>query len=324
MATADIKETQTDDNLEWLRAGSGADAIGVDRENEIIRGVIIAQEGPFKSEGRGEFDLDAITVIIDKVNASPNGLKSRLAHPDESNDGIGKFLGRIKDATLDEIGTRESEGELKTDRIAVARADLHIDPSSHTAPSGDLGSYLMDLAESDSDAMSTSLVLQVEQTFRLDDHGRPLRDEDGNEIPPLWHPTHLHALDVVDTGDAVDGMLSAKIDVDNLPNAIVHRASQMLDRQFAGKPREFVRSHLEGYCERYLSRRFGEDETQTPSHAGIDLGSGESTSVMVEVHADGSIMTGPYDPATDPDAIRRRQAVELNERAIDAISQRGE
>lgn len=301
MATAEIQTTQTDDNLDWLRAGNGARAIGVDRENEIIRGVIIAQEGPFKSEGRGEFDLDALTVIADKVNASPNGLKSRLAHPDESNDGIGKFLGRIKDATLEEIGTREAEGELKTDRIAVVRADLHIDPSSHTAPGGDLGAYLMDLAESDSDAMSTSLVLQVEQEFRLDDQGRLLRDDDGNEIPPLWHPTHLHALDIVDTGDAVDGMLSAGIDLEALPNGVVHRADQLMGKQFAGKSREFVREHCEAWLERYLTRQFGEE---VPPATKLE----EPT----------------YDPATDPDTLRRQAEVDENRRAIDRISQRGE
>ena len=105
MATATLPAESTDapDPKDWLRAGNSAQAIGVDRENEVIRGVIIAQQGAFKSEGRGEFDLDALTLIVDKVNTSPNGLKSRMAHPDESNDGIGKFLGRIKDARPDEI-----------------------------------------------------------------------------------------------------------------------------------------------------------------------------------------------------------------------------
>jgi hypothetical protein len=306
MATAKLPTkttTDTPDPKEWLRAGNGAQAIGVDRENEIIRGVIIAQEGPFKSEGRGEFDLDALTLIGDQVNASPNGLKSRLAHPDESNDGIGKFLGRIKDARLDEIGTRDSEGELKTDRIAVVRADLHIDPSSHTTPSGDIGGYIMDLAESDSDAMSTSLVLQADKLYRLGSDDRPLRDDEGNEIPPLWIPTHLHALDVVDTGDAVDGMLSTGIDVEGLPNAVVHRAAQLMDRQFSGKTREFVRSHGLAWLDRYLSRRFGEDISELTAETPDEPS---------------------YDPSTNPEAIRRRQAVEENERVIDAISQRGE
>lgn len=329
MATADIETVTTDDNRDpkdWLRAGNDAQAIGVDRDKEIIRGVIIAQEGPFKSEGRGEFDLDALALIGDKVNSSPNGLKSRLGHPDESNDGIGKLLGRVKNARLDEIGTRDSEGELKTDRIAVVRADLHIDPSSHTSPSGDLGRWLMDAVESDSDAISTSLVLQAEKTYRLGDDDRPLRDAEGNEVPPLWTPTHLHALDVVDTGDAVDGMLSAGIDVDNLPNAIVHRASQMLDKQFAGKDREFVRSHLEGYCERYLSRRYGEEPQP---NGGLDLGSGSDRTVKSLVTVtDGEIesieVLPDYDASLDPSAIQRQADLDETDRAIDAIAQRGE
>jgi hypothetical protein len=314
MATAEIQTVTADDTIDpkdWLRAASGAQAIGVDRENEVIRGVIIAQEGPFKSEGRGEFDLDALTVIADKVNASPNGLKSRLAHPDESNDGVGKFLGRVRNANLDEIGTREAEGELKTDRIAVVRADLHIDPSSHTAPSGDLGRYVMDLAESDPDAMSTSLVLQAEKTWRLDEQDRPLRDDDGNEIPPLWQPTHLHALDLVDTGDAVDGMLTAGIDVDALPNGVVYRAQQLMAKQFAGKDREFVRAHCEAWLDRCLNRLYGEVEPLT--HIGLDLANGSDYSPGP-----------PYDPDIDPATLQRRAEVEENRRAIDAITQRGE
>lgn len=303
MATAEIQETKTDDNLEWLRAGSGAQVIGVDRENEIIRGVIIAQEGSFKSEGRGSFDLDALTIIGDKVNASPNGLKSRLAHPDESNDGIGKFLGRIKDARLEEITDRDSEGELKTDRIAVVRADLHLDPSSHSAPSGDIGGYIMDLAESDPDALSTSLVLQADKLYRLGADDRPLRDDEGHEVPPQWIPTHLHALDVVDTGDAVDGMLSAHIDIDALPNGVVHRAEELMGRQFAGKPREFVREHCEAWLDRYLSRRYG-DEVLESSPAEPE--------------------TKPYDASLDPVAIARQSEIDMNRQAIDATAQRGE
>jgi hypothetical protein len=160
----------------------------------------------------------------------------------------------------------------------------------------------MDLAESDPDAMSTSLVLQAEKTWRLDEQDRPLRDDDGNEIPPLWQPTHLHALDLVDTGDAVDGMLTAGIDVDALPNGVVYRAQQLMAKQFAGKDREFVRAHCEAWLDRCLNRLYGEVETPE----------------AVEPEKP------TYDPATDPATLQRRAEVEENRRAIDAITQRGE
>ena len=80
-----------------------------------------------------------------------------------------------------------------------------------------LGAYVMDLAESDPDALSSSLVLQRDEELRLDRRGRPLVDNEGIELPPLWRPTKIHASDIVAVGDAVDGFLSA----DSLPDAVV-------------------------------------------------------------------------------------------------------
>ena len=82
---------------DWLRAETKARPLGVDREAKAIRGVILAEEGPFKSKGRGEFDQGSIRSIVKLANATPGGLKSRFAHPTISDDGLGKFLGRVKD-----------------------------------------------------------------------------------------------------------------------------------------------------------------------------------------------------------------------------------
>ena len=43
-----------------LRANPlGRGAIGVDRENNVLRGYVVAQLGPFK-DGRGEFDVQLL------------------------------------------------------------------------------------------------------------------------------------------------------------------------------------------------------------------------------------------------------------------------
>jgi len=247
MATA----TKTD----WLRAKAQGNTIGVDRKAEVIRGYIVAQEGPFKSEGRGEFDADAMATIAKLMKVTPNGLKSRFAHPSLSDDGVGKFLGRARDPRLDKISSRDSEGTRKDDEITVVRADLHLDPSSRNTPSGDLGGYVMDLAESDPDAFSSSLVLQFDEEYRLDNQGRPKRDTDGNELPPLWYPTQLHASDVVDTGDAVDGFLS----IGGLPDEVVRRGAALLDRQFPNASRETIKARCQTWLTRYLNLRFGDE-----------------------------------------------------------------
>jgi len=234
----------------------------------VIRGYVVAQEGVFKDR-RGEFDVMALNAIVKLANASPNGLKSRLAHPDLSNDGIGKLLGRVKNCRLDTITVRESQGSLKTDAIAVVRGDLHIDPSSHKAPSGDIGEYVLTLAESDPDAMSSSLVLTADQEYRVDGRGLRLKDDQGEELPPLWNPKTLHASDVVDTGDAVDGILSEQLDAEGLPDGVVRMASKLMAEQFDGKPRDFVKEHCSAWLDRYLDRVYGPAEIESVGNAEV-------------------------------------------------------
>lgn len=245
---------------DWLRANVTGKIVEVDRNAQVIRGYIVAQQGPFWTPDRGEFDKDGLKEIVKLMKAAPNGLKSRFAHPGVSSDGIGSYLGRAKDPWLDKITARDSKGELKTDEIVVVRADLHLDPTSRKTPNGDLGGYIMDLAESDPDALSSSLVTTPDQKYRTDAKGRPLKDDDGKKLPPLWHPLKLHATDMVDTGDAVDGLLSAKhgLSIDGLPDAVVRQGAALLDRQFAGQTRDVIEARCTGWLQRYLDLRYGE------------------------------------------------------------------
>jgi hypothetical protein len=59
---------------DWLRASIKSAAVGVDREKNILRGYVIAQEGPFKSDGRGEFDKAALQAIERLGNAKSGWL----------------------------------------------------------------------------------------------------------------------------------------------------------------------------------------------------------------------------------------------------------
>ncbi len=239
----------------WERLGYAGKPVGVDRANNVIRGYVVAQRGPFKSQGRGEFDDASLAQIVSLMAAKPAGLKSRFTHPNMSNDGLGKFLGRSKAPYLD------------GDRV---RADLHLDPSSFSTPSGNLGKYVMDLAENDADAISSSLVLRVKQEVRLNTDGTRAKNEKGEPLPPLWRPEALHASDIVETGDAVDSLLSAGVDVDGLPLAALWRGSEMLDQLFADQPREVIEARLKGFLERYLTGRFGVPEAGGPTRGEIE------------------------------------------------------
>lgn len=242
----------------FLKVMASAPAIGVDRPNKIIRGYVMALHGPFK-DGRGEFDDQSLSKIVELGNAAPNGLKSRLGHPGMSDDGLGKYLGRAKSLRLDKA-TAIRDGKPVT--VNAVRGDLHLNDAAFTSPSGNLGGYVMDLADSDSDALSSSLVLRTDKEKRLGPDGAPQKDPAGKELPPLWRPKSLHASDVVDDGAAVDGFLSNNygIAIEGLPDGEVRLGVELLDRVFAGQTREVVQSRVLAYLGRYLDLRFGDDE----------------------------------------------------------------
>lgn len=262
---------------EYLRAGVSGRPVKVDRERDVLLGYVAAQIGPFKSAGRGSFDEQSLREIVSHGNAARGGLKARFTHPDMSSDGLGKFLGRARNFTL---GTALDARTGRT--VQAVRADLHFDKTAHETPSGDLAKYVMDLAESDPDAISSSLVIKPIQ-FIPDGKGGMLElDEDDDPprgVTPLWRVKALHASDIVETGDAVDGLLSAPLSAEQLASAlsvgitpelqaalkfdnVVRLSSQLLDGLFAGQPREVVAERCRAYLDRYLSRKFGEPEPE--------------------------------------------------------------
>lgn len=231
---------------ERLRAAAKGRPVGVDRKLNVIRGYVVAQLGPFKSQGRGEFDETSLNKIVELYKEHPAGLRSRFAHPSDSNDGLGKFLGRSKDGWLGT--TINAAGE----EVPAVRADLHFDASAFkTNPNGNLGEYLLGLAESDPDALSSSLVVRVEREYRLEKDGTPKLGADGQPLPPLWRPKKLFASDIVDEGDAVDGLLSVE---PKWTNEFLAQGEALLNKMFAGQPRNVVRARCTAFLSRYLER----------------------------------------------------------------------
>lgn len=238
---------------QWLSAKTKGRPIGVDRENKILRGYVVVQEGPIKDRP-GEFTQDGLSDVVRLINTAPRGIKSRFTHPGLSSDGLGKFLGRAKNAVLD------------GDRV---RADLHFSETAFNTPNGDLAGYVMDLAEEDSDALSSSMVGEFDQKYRTNDKGERLQDDDGEDLPPVWYPKKLHASDIVDEGAAVDGLLSAGIDPDGLPDATVYFAYELLNRQFPKLTREELTAKVNAFLARYCEHRYG---SEAPAdNRGVDF-----------------------------------------------------
>lgn len=253
---------------QWLRASFKSLGSRVDRTANVLRGMVVAQLGPFKSQGRGQFDRESLVGIERLGNAKSGGLKSRFTHPDMSSDGLGKFLGRVRDLRMDSA-TDERTGKT----VDAVRGDLHFDPTAlDTPPEGGkpLGIYVMNLAESDPAALSSSIVVEPDR-FIEDGKGGLVQLDENDEAPagvtPLWRPRVLHASDIVDTGDAVDGLLSAPIDIDRLPLSVLWKGAQLLDAVFLDQPREVIEARLAAYIARYLDRKFGESPPVEPRPA---------------------------------------------------------
>ena len=264
----------------WLRASARNDEIGVDRENEILKGFVVVEQGVIKGDHDGEFDTAALKSVVKLMKADPLGIKSRFSHPTLSSDGLGKFLGRAKNPRMSTVN-----GD-----IPAVRADLHIDPTSHATPAGDLGGYIIDLAESDPAALSSSMVLQTEKEFRIDKKGRRIQNDNGVELPPLWRPTALHATDIVDDGAAVGSLLAASVDESKLPDAVAREGCAMLDSHFADCGPGYIREHCTQWLEKYLSWRFGQDAQVPVPEPKVDP-------------------EPSYDPDRDPEVLRRKRAL---------------
>jgi len=116
-------------------------------DGDVIRGVSVATTG--EAVGHRLLFDDATLQQIERLSLSKaTGIKSRFTHPDWFHDGLGKYLGRMRNFRIDGLSLR---------------ADLHLSPVAYKSPAGDIGSYIKDLALEDPQLsaclwLSTSIV----------------------------------------------------------------------------------------------------------------------------------------------------------------------
>lgn len=185
------------------------DAKPVDREGGkfnagLIRGASIITRGEALGH-RAWIDATTLQQVAEGIDsAGPKGVKSRFTHPSMSGDGLGTVLGRAIGPT-----------EIRDGRVI---ADLHIQKSAHSTPSGDLAGYTMDLAEESPESFGTSIVFThdraAEDAFadenqaeveHEDSRGRKRKGYEFRSPDPdnVNHYRHvrlkaLHAVDAVD------------------------------------------------------------------------------------------------------------------------------
>lgn len=180
-----------------------APVVSVDRDQHIIYGVSAAQA----VEALGHdmlLDGKTIAQVVEHGNAARNGVKSRFTHPGLSSTGLGKYLGRMRNF--------RQEGD-------KALADLHLADSAFKTPEGDLGTYVMDMAEHDPDMFGMSMVIQGRSVWTLadgsemdvEDFKEGRRPENATTEKPVIRVKQLMAVDAVDEPAANrDGLFAAR------------------------------------------------------------------------------------------------------------------
>ncbi len=214
-------------NLFRTAALRGAPAGGVDRESKTIRGVKVMQLGKVNDSRHWEVDLESVQQVVQFGNANPKGMKARFTHPSMSDDGFGKYLGRWKNFRI--------EGD-------SAYADLKLADSSFQTPNGDLGSYVMDMAEEDPEAFGVSAATSLAGVMYTE-------VPEGKTLP--LRIDGLRAVDFVDEPAATRGGL---FDMSS-PTGLPALTSWIVETHFADRePSEVV----ERMCS-FLSKHYGRD-----------------------------------------------------------------
>jgi len=222
----------------------------VDRQGNVIYGASIVQAGNLNEPDVRPWTVDSQTLqqVVDFGQSSRGGIKARFTHPNMSNDGMGSYLGRWANFRLD--------GD-------IVRADLHIADAAFTSPQGDLGTYVLDMAEQDPEAFGVSVATALDEA-NLQQWQDTLPDMAPADRKAARWPmrfTRLRAADVVDTPAATrTGLFSlADADLRNLPA----QATALLDTYFTDATPDVVRARIAGFLDRYFSAKGTPMATET-------------------------------------------------------------
>ncbi len=153
---------------------------------DAILGVSVATTGEAAGH-RLLFDQVTLDQLVQLGQSKSSGVKSRFTHPDWFHDGLGKYLGRVKNFRRD------------GDKVV---GDLYISQAAHNAPGGDIGQYVLDLAREDPGAFGVSIVVDLDLVWTTEAGKEvPVHDgkpSDAKEKFPVARLQWLYAADLVD------------------------------------------------------------------------------------------------------------------------------
>tara|TARA_R110002095_G_scaffold11871_1_gene16345 strand:- start:2339 stop:3490 length:1152 start_codon:yes stop_codon:yes gene_type:complete len=279
-----------------LRSKVNRGAVGnVDREGGdngagLISGFSVITRG----EALGHYmwcDGEFLQQVHDAINeAGGAGLKARFTHPGLSADGLGKFLGNIKNASM------------KGDQVI---ADLHFSKSAHKTPDGNLAGYVMDFADEDPDKFGSSIVFmpdrKSQELFYVEHKNEDSGDFESPDPDNKKNYEHcrlskLYGADIVDDPAAnPDGLFHRGQDIPQQAEELLNYAFHI---EGADKPSQFDfgidPDRLSAYLDRYLD-----------NHGLIIVTKGELEEMANETET-------PSKPEVNIDEIRSQYTAELN------------
>lgn len=216
----------------------------VDRKANIIFGANLMQVGDLNDGDSRPWTIDAeaLAQAQQLMSKGNNGAKARFTHPNMSSDGMGSYLGRWKNVRVDG---------------GTLRGDLHLADAAFTSPQGDLGTYVMDLAESDPEAFGVSLATMLDRKD-LDAHR-----EKSKEAKWPMRFSDVRAGDIVDEPAATRGGMFdlTTPDLRNLPA----QATALLATYFGDAEPEVVTARVNGFLATYFKTKGHHMAEPTPA-----------------------------------------------------------
>lgn len=203
---------------------TGVPVGAVDRDHGIIRGITVARIGPAKGHD-ALIDKEFLLQVVDSAAKRPKGIKARFGHPNMCSTALGTYLGRFKNYSY--LGD-------------AVKADLFLDESSKTAPSGNLYEYVLGMAETNPDMFGASLAFESTQFHEVSEleNDKPVRKR-------FFRLKELRATDIVDEPAATDGLFSAE-SLPGLASRFLDENPQLAELIFSKPDRviEFLNNYL--------------------------------------------------------------------------------
>lgn len=219
----------------------------VDRDKRTIFGAKAMQIGPLNAGDDRPWKVDRVTLeqLQTLVNDRPTGTKMRFAHPNMSRDGMGKHLGRAKNAKIVGIG-----------EDAFVSVDAELAATSNKQ----LGDHVLDLATEFPEDFGLSIAPL------LDREAMDKCTPDAAGLVPIRIKS-LRAIDFVDEPAATRGGLF-ELNSDSLAD-LPAQATDLLDRFFSDSPADVIRARFGDFLTMYLRTR-GDREMTTSDKLGTE------------------------------------------------------